>query len=366
MDTRNFILAICMSALSTNVMAQSSFPTFEWGGRIQADATAFDNDKFSYNAGTEIRRGRLFVGGDLSSRWEWRIQYDFAPDDPELKDGYIRYNASENSRITIGNFKQFSSLEEITSSNHITFTERSLLNALVTSRRTGIGYQRWGENYNFAASTYTHGANNKVRGDGVASRFVYRPEIGGADTLFHLGINVARETPGGDRLRLRARPESHQDDHRIVNTGNIEGVDSYNKLGFESAFVNGRFSAQAEYVRQNLDRELGPDLSFDGYYAYVSYFLTNDTRPYSSSNAAFDRVRPSNSGGAWELAARVSHLDLNNVDIQGGSIDTFSIGANYYMTNDLRFVLNYVMADSDDFAGDDDPNTWVFRIRWTF
>ena len=74
----------------------------------------------------------------------------------------------------------------------------------------------------------------------------------------------------------------------------------------------------------------------------------------------------SNSGGAWELVARVSHLDLNNVDIQGGSIDTFSIGANYYMTNDLRFVLNYVMADSDDFAGDDDPNTWAFRIRWTF
>lgn len=365
MKTRNILIALGVTAASTSAMAQSDFPTFEWGGRIHADATAFDNDKYSYDDGTELRRGRLFVGGELSDRWEWRIQYDFAPDDPELKDGYIRYNASENSRITIGSFKQFSGLEELTSSNHITFTERSLPNALVTSRRVGIGYQRWGDNYNFAASTYTHGANNKTRGDGVASRFVYRPDIGG-DSLFHLGVNVARETPDGDTVRFRARPESHQDDHRIVNTDRIRGVDSHSKLGLEAAFVDGRFSAQGEYVRQNVERDLGAALSFDGYYAYVSYFLTDDTRPYSSSNAAFDRVRPSSSGGAWELAARVSHLDLSYVDIMGGAVDTFTLGANYYMTNDLRFALNYVMADSDDMAGDDDPNTWVFRLRWTF
>ena len=78
--------------------------------------------------------------GDLSENWDYKIQYDFAPDKTELKDGYIRYNGFENSRITLV-FKVFSSLEELTSSNNITFTERALPNALLTSRRVGVGFQ---------------------------------------------------------------------------------------------------------------------------------------------------------------------------------------------------------------------------------
>tara|TARA_B110000438_G_scaffold90420_1_gene89896 strand:- start:1558 stop:2652 length:1095 start_codon:yes stop_codon:yes gene_type:complete len=364
MKTRKFFILFAISFFSVNVIAQGNPPTLDWGGRIQADATRFDNDVFSYGNGTELRRARLYVRGNLSDEWDYRVQYDFAPEDPELKDGYVRYNGFENTRITLGNFKQFSSLEELTSSNNITFTERALLNSLVTSRRLGVGIQHWNERYSVAVSTYTHEANNLVRGSGVASRFVYRPELG--DTLFHLGVNIAREEDDDDVVRIRARPESHQDDHRIVNTDKISGIDTYNKLGFEAAFVNGRFSGQAEYVQQNLERDVGSDLDFEGYYAYVSYFLTNDSRPYSNTDAAFGTVSPSSRGGAWEVAARVSHLDLNSIDIMGGAADTVTFGVNYYMTRNLRFAANYVMADSDDIAGDDDPHSLVFRLRWTF
>ena len=364
MKTRSFFILVGISFFSVNVTAQGNPPTLDWGGRIQADTTAFDNDAFSYGNGTELRRARLYVRGNLSDDWDYRLQYDFASDDPELKDGYVRYNGFENTRITLGNFKQFSSLEELTSSNNITFTERALLNSLVTSRRLGVGIQRWNERYSVAVSTYTHEAKNLVRGSGVASRFVYRPELEGK--LFHLGVNVAREEDDDDVVRIGSRPESHQDDHRIVNTDKIPGVDNYNKLGFETAFVNGRFSGQAEYVKQNLERDAGSDLDFEGYYAYVSYFLTNDSRPYSNTNAAFSTVSPSSSSGAWEVAARVSHLDLNSIDIMGGAVDTIAFGINYYMTRNLRFAANYVMADSDDVAGDDDPNSLVFRLRWTF
>jgi phosphate-selective porin OprO and OprP len=364
MKTRSYFLLFALTVFSSGISAAENFPTVDWGGRVQADATTFDSDKFSYDDGTELRRGRLYVRGNLSEDWEYRMQYDFAPDDPELKDGYVRYNGFENTRITIGNFKQFSGLEELTSSNNITFIERATPNALFTGRRVGVGVQRWSDRISVAVSTYTHEANNLVRGSGVASRFVYRPEFG--DTLVHLGINVAKEDDDDDVVRLRARPESHQDDHRIVNTGKIPGVDTYKKLGFEAAVVRGRFSAQSEYVRQNLERSLGPDLNFDGYYAYASYFLTNDSRPYSNTDAGFGTVTPSNASGAWELAARVSHLDLNNIDIAGGSVDAITLGVNYYMNRNLRFAANYVMADSDIEAGDDDPNSFIFRIRWTF
>ena len=177
---------------------------------------------------------------------------------------------------------------------------------------------------------------------------------------------MAYETDDDDTVRLRARPESHQDGHRIVNTGNIADIDRINKFGFDVAIVRGRFSAQAEHVTQRIQRKVDPDLSFVGSYAYVSYFLTDDSRPYSNTGAAFGTLTPSSDKGAWELAARFSTLDLDDTDILGGEVDTFTVGVNYYMTRDLRFTANYIMADSTMAGIDDDPNTLQLRVRLTF
>ena len=177
---------------------------------------------------------------------------------------------------------------------------------------------------------------------------------------------LSREKDDDEVVRLRARPESHQDSHRIINTDKISGISRVDKIGLEAAYVNGRFSAQTEFVRQSLKRRQGPDLSFDGYYAYASYFLTADSRPYSTSNASFGTVSPSSDKGAWEIAARISNLDLSDRDISGGEADIFTLGVNYYMTRNLRFTANYIMADSDDVAGNDDPNALQLRMRFTF
>lgn len=340
-------------------------PNLEFGGRLQGDMTNYDNDKFQYTDGSELRRARLFIRGDLAENWDYKLQFDFAPDNTELKDGYIRYSGIKNSRITFGNFKQFSSLEDLTSSNNITFTERALPISLVTSRRMGIGYQTWNDSFNFGISAFGNEANNKARGSGVATRFAYRPQLGD-DIVLHLGINAAWEEPDGDSVRRRERPESHQDSHRIVDTGTISGVDSFNKIGLEGVYVNGRFSAQSEFVRQDIQRDIGSDVSLDSYYAYVSYFLTDDSRPYSSSNAGFGTLTPSSEKGAWEIAARVSNLDLTDGNIAGGEVDIITIGLNYYMNKNLRFTANYIMADSDKVAGNDDPNAIQLRIRYTF
>jgi phosphate-selective porin OprO/OprP len=362
-STALLIPGLTMSILG-QVQAQET-PNIEFGGRVQADKTEFDNDKFQHQDGTEIRRARLFVRGDLSENWDYKLQYDFAPDHTEVKDAYVRYSGFENTRISIGNFKQFASLEELTSSNNMTFTERGLPNALVTGRRVGVGYQHWSDRYSVFLSAYDNEPNNVVRGKGVAGRFAYRPLIG-EGTMLHLGVNLAREEKEDDIHRLRARNETHQDSHRIVNTGHIANVESYTKVGLEAAYVNGQFSAQSEIIRQDLQRGMGSDLSFGGYYAYVSYFLTDDTRPYSNTDAIFGTVAPSSSSGAWEVAARFSNLDLTDKDITGGEVDSITLGVNYYMTRDLRFSANYIMADSDDVAGDDDPNALQLRIRFTF
>lgn len=356
---------VLLALLGQAVSAAENTPTVEFGGRVHADATYYDNDKFPYQDGSELRRGRIYFRGLLAPDWEYRVQTEFSGDDPELKDGYVRYTGPNNASITVGSFKQFSSLEFLTSSNNITFSERAMVNALVTDRRMGVGYQRWDERYTLGASVYTHEANNNVRGEGVGGRFVYRPALQG-DAMLHLGVNLARETDDDDRLRLRARPDSHQSSHRIIDTGTIANVDEMERVGFEAAWVQDRFSAQGEFVTQEIGRSLGSDLSFSGYYAYASYFLTDDTRPYSNSSGAFGTVDPSSERGAWEVAARLSSLDLSDAGVLGGQAETLTFAVNYYMNRNVRLSANYIMADSDAVAGDDDPNILQLRIRVTF
>lgn len=350
---------------SSSLLAAENTPSIGFSGRIQADSTDYSGGNFPYVDGSEVRRLRAGVAGNLTAEWEYKVEYDFAPDEVEAKDIYLRYTGIENTRINIGNFKVYSSLEELTSSNNMTFTERGLPNAMVSTRRVALGYQNWSDRYSIAAAVYTHEANNLDRGTGMAARLAYRPEMSDG-SLLHLGFNIALEQPDADTVRLRSRPELHQDAHRIVDTGNFTDVDDTSKYGLEAAYVNGRLSAQGEYLQKTLSRNGASDVSVDGFYAYVSYFLTADKRAYSNSDAIFGTVTPSSDAGAWEIAARFSTLDMNDGAVRGGDADAITFAVNYYMTRDLRFQANYVMTNSKRGAFSDDPNGLQLRVRFTW
>ena len=85
------------------------------GGRIMADAAFYDEDNVDLDgeSGTEFRRARLFVAGTMFHDWDWKAQYDFAGNEAEIKDAYIRYTGFEPAKFTIGQFKQPFSLEEL-------------------------------------------------------------------------------------------------------------------------------------------------------------------------------------------------------------------------------------------------------------
>jgi len=345
--------------------AQADHPTITFGGRVQLDYTFYNNDKFQFENGGELRRGRLFAKGNLTENWEYKVQYDFAPDDPELKDGYLRFNGFENSRIWGGNFKQPSSLEQLTSSRFTTFLERAVAVGVTEGRRMGLAYQGWGNKYTWMSSVYGDEANGLVKGNGIAGRFVYIPQSD-SKTLLHLGASVSWNEDADDTIRLRVRPESHQDSQRILDTGDIEDVDDYIRIGLEAAYVNKRFSAQAELTTLNVNRRGAENLTFSGYYGFLSYFLTNDRRAYKGNDGIFGRVLPTSDKGALEIAVRFSNLNLNDKDIMGGEGDFLTLGLNYYVTSHLRLAANYVFADTDEVAGDDDPNALQVRIQFDF
>jgi len=51
--------------------------------------------------------------------------------------------------------------------------------------------------------------------------------------------------------------------------------------------------------------------------------------------------------GAWQVAARYSHLDLDDHNIRGGNEDNITLGVNWHWNPNVRVMLNYVMASVD-------------------
>ncbi len=307
--------------------------------------------------GTEFRRMRLSLSGTVHHVTAFKLQYDFATGSAVLKDGYVEFREIPGlDKIRVGQFKEPFGLEELTSSNTISFVERSLTSAFVPSRNTGImthdqcGRVTWaGGVFREASDTGLSSSSGEYN---ATARLVFVPwqneeEVG----LVHLAAAGSIRSPADDAFRLSERPENHMAP-RFVDTGTL-AADRATLLGFEAAAVYGRVSVQGEYMMASASSlGGGDDPSFSGYYALGSLFLTQDHRSYKASAGAFGRTKPrqnfragSAGRGALELVARYSSLDLTDGAVTGGRLDDFTLGLNWYLNPNCRVMLNGVYAD---------------------
>jgi phosphate-selective porin OprO/OprP len=282
-------------------------------------------------------------------------------------------------RIRGGLIKESFSLEEQTSSLYITFMERALPNALVPGRSLGINARTYRDTWTFGAGFFGEGSDDKNSGDqeidegyGISARGTYTPLVNPTE-LIHLGASLSYRTTGGDKkVRIRERPESHITSVRFVDTGDVEDVNATFGFGVEAAGVYGPFSLQGEYIRTSLDRDAGaPDLDFDGYYVYGSWFNTGESRSYRNKIGEFGRTKPREivgmgGGGAWELALRYSNLDLTDGDFDGGKENNITFGVNWYATPNIRAMFNYIHVDSKKEGVKDNPDIFQMRAQIDF
>lgn len=342
---------------------------FAIGGLIQADTTFYLDDKADLNSGTEFRRARFFLKGILFGDWEFKFEPDLAEDTIEMQDLYLRYTGLDNGNITIGHFRQPFSLDDMTSSKYLMFMERALPNVFAPAIRMGIGYDTSGKNASIAFGLFGEPAGDGDSGDegfGVGGRVTYAPTHEDAHVI-HIGASAAWRKPEDDTnktIRYRQRPESHVTDTRLVNTGNIANVDDITLAGVEAAGVSGPFLVQGEIISSSVSAST--DVTFGGAYVFASYLLTGESHPYNVSDGTFGRIKPKNSNGAWEVAARFSTLDLTDGTVNGGEEDNLTLGINYYVNPNVKFQANYIAVDTDTVAGDDDPNIIQGRAQIDF
>ena len=106
-------------------------------------------------------------------------------------------------------------------------------------------------------------------------------------------------------------------------------------------------------------RDFLSDNKFSGWYAEASWFLTGETANYRDGKF----IRPDVLGqrGAWEVAARVSSVDLNDLDVSGGKQTNVSVGVNWYSHTHWRIMGNLIKVKADGPYGEQEP--WIIQFR---
>lgn len=326
-------------------------------GRLHVDAKFYDeNDALndSKHDGIDINRARLGIKGRLSKNFGYKFDNDFSGNVSEIKDAYISYDGIKNTKFKIGQFKQEFSLERLTSSNNITFMDRSVAIGDVPGRSVGFQGATYGNNWQISTGLFGESTGNESRSDDSAFsgsiRASYAP-INSDGKLVHLGL--ASTVTSKNRNSLTADGEA------------TDPIDKETLYGAEFALGLNSLSLQGEYIVNDTiydkdayatDDSKGKTATYESYYIQASYILTGEHRKYCAKSGTFKGIKVKNSVdkggiGAWELAARVSSHDKNDNDgttaLIEGKTDQTTLGVNWYLNNNVRLMANYVNSSTD-------------------
>jgi phosphate-selective porin OprO/OprP len=139
--------------------------------------------------------------------------------------------------------------------------------------------------------------------------------------------------------------------------------------------VDGPLTLSAEYTQASLDGDSGStsDPDFSAYYVQAGWFLTGESRGYRKAQGIFDTLKPTENAfgekggiGAWEIATRLSSLDLEDDGIDGGTLDDLTFGVNWYLNPNTRLMIDYILADLDPAGGGASGDTNILAFRWQF
>ena len=349
--------------------------SFKLRGRLQYDAgitSVPSSTGRSDGFGSEARRARLGVSGDMPGGFGYKFEVDFAGNDVAVTDAIISYEAGD-AEISVGQMNTFQSLEELTSSLHTSFIERAAFtDAFGFERRVGGAATFSSGDLLIQTGLFTDNledlSNKNWSADG---RVVFNPKAG--DTQLHFGGSVHySDLETGETVRYRQRPLVHFTSERFINTGNL-GATSEFGFGLEGAFIAGPFHSAAEGYWQSVNLPMGADdPTFFGGYAEIGYFLTSgDTRGYKGGK--FDRTKPANPVGeggigSIQLNARYDRLDLSDAGIVGGTQDGYFLSLVWKPTDYTMLLANYGKLDYSNAVhptatGDMDYSADVIGVR---
>lgn len=362
-----------------------------------------------YGDGVDFRRARMRIDGVLYEVHEYACEFDFVNSarvraQPAGAGGVTFFEETLTAptdlwyqineipiigHVRIGNQKEQVGFEHIVSSRFQPFMERSFnqdafYGGLFNGFQPGITFQNtYAEQsgvWNMGIFKPTNNVFSSSTGDGdyaVSGRLTkllaWENE---GEQLFHVGISgrqgtaVSQSGVSGRVITYRTRDavRSGLSNAWPVPAGiNLfgEGTQTANA---EVVAVNGPWTWQSEYLINALNdarlnfADQGRYVQYHGGYMQLMYFLTGEHDNYDRKNGAFGRVKPRNNfftpskchgcrgSGAWQIGFRYNYLDLNDKGLNGGILNSYVLGLNWFWNPNMKWQFNYSATDRDSSA----------------
>ena len=340
---------------------------FQAGGRIHFDAYAFDRDVATTTGTTEFRRARLTLSGKAYG-WDYKVEQDFAAGTnlDGLRDLYIS-KAFGESRVTIGHFKPYRAMEELTSSNEILMMERPFASApgLFNGRQfqQGIGYLYSGDNFTAGFTGFNLRGASGARNEGVGAsgRVTFAP-INTEQSTLHFGAWASTEdlNLGSPDMTAVANYAGRRGPSQTIATVTGASGDSVNVIGVEAAGSFGPLFFQGEYATADFERPVGGDHEVETWYVQGAWVI-NGHRAYKPATGVFGAPKYVDKG-IWELTARYDHIE--NKDLLNREANSMILGVNYYLNPAMRIMFNYTRGENQ--VNGDETGQYAIRTQYAF
>jgi len=417
---------------------KSSYPNARITGFTQLDGVFYDqsdiNKETLGNAqnGFGFRRARLAVYGDVAENTRYQVEMDFATAGrPSFFDTYIdQTNLPYVGTFRVGQYCQPFSLDALTGFRNLTFLERSLpFLAFVPFRRLGgqISDTSEDEMTQWAFSVFRTGAyKNAPLGDNrygtdlgdaggisFSTRVTHLMHYAGDESLWAIGGSynyslLGADTAEGSTTRTpfyqtRVLPEfgplGYSEDSQpfgfaynatpsFIDSGRYPAK-QFNLVGLETAWQNGPVSAQAEWMATVVDSMVG-NIFYNGAYVQLAYRLTGEHRQYNKNNGTLTRLVPYHNfyslkdggitgWGAWEVAGRLSYVDIRNPeslnghylngtsDAGTGTLAHTTLGVTWFINTHTKIQGNWIYSMLDNVhTGRSNANLFLTRFQVDF
>jgi phosphate-selective porin len=260
--------------------------------RVYIDGAAYFGDntyqgvEHQIGNGVNIRRMRFAMKAIIWGNWGGEIDFDFGNNAVDIKDAYIRY-IGKNWQVKAGHFREPMSLETLTTSRYITFLERPSSVEQAPSRHMGIAYKTFRKNLFFEGGIFSSALVNDLMRD----------------------QNKSKGTNAGWSLTGRVAYAPIKKDKEVLHLG-------------------------------------------------ISWLLNNADYYYNMSDAEFSQIDFHDiNKGAFEVALRYSYMNANSFKdgelipyMPGGAGETYTIGFNYHVNYNVKFMINYAYVNHDRWA----------------
>lgn len=376
-NTNKVITMALVTAFSYNVNAQDIKkeevfkPTIKMEGRIMYDFNfleAGDDYKFG---GSKFRRLRIAAKGKLSKAISYSADFDFTAGKIAYRNVNIIYKMPKNyGKFTFGSFDEPTGLDMLTSSKYMTFIERAMMTTTQFGKySTGFRYANQkilnGKiglqlAYTFnGKGSLAYQDNDLYGGNNILGRITGKVyENKEKKQLIHIGFNYENRNDDKNDFKYKSFTTENSMGKKITiaSAGKLKNTSD---IGFELAAVIGSFSVQGEFESATINTDLNTFKS-NGYYGYISYFITGENRTYK--NSIFGRVKPKKNFlkdggfGAIELVGRYSVMNLNSnkdpndIDNKKYEIANITLGFNWYLNPHTRLMYNYINGNHYDLA----------------